>query len=143
MPQSKPQYDLEILKKYRDDFLYYAPRCLQIVDDGGKIVAFEPTFAQRFVHERIEKQRAETGMVRAIVLKGRQMGVSTYCEARALHKTQYHSNYSVAIIANNTQTSQHVYGMMRDMYANIPEWMPKPDNARNNYQQMLFDNRSG
>jgi hypothetical protein len=38
--------------------------------------------AQRKLHEIIEQQRAKTGRLRVIVLKARQLGVSTYVAAR-------------------------------------------------------------
>jgi hypothetical protein len=41
---------------------------------------------QRHLHERIEEQRQRTGKVRAIILKGRQEGCSTYVEGRFFWK---------------------------------------------------------
>ena len=63
--------------KLRNDFAYYAPRCLKIItkkDELGRsdIRPFEFNAAQRIIHEHIERMKAETGYVRVIILKGRQ-----------------------------------------------------------------------
>jgi hypothetical protein len=34
--------------------------------------------AQRLVHNALEEQKAKLGFVRALILKGRQQGISTY-----------------------------------------------------------------
>jgi hypothetical protein len=45
--------------------------------------------AQRYIHERLEDQRAKTGKVRALVLKGRQQGCSTYVSGRYYHRVTH------------------------------------------------------
>ena len=43
--------------------------------------------AQLKLHELIEAQKAKTGRVRVVILKARQLGVSTYVAARLYHRT--------------------------------------------------------
>jgi phage terminase small subunit len=61
---------------------HYAEKCLKIRTKSGKIEPLALNRAQRYVHERLEAQRAETGKVRALLLKARQQGFSTYIGGR-------------------------------------------------------------
>ena len=64
------------------DLAYFAEHCLKIRPKAGGTAPFLLNPAQLEVHARLEEQRKKTGRVRAIVLKARQMGVSTYVAAR-------------------------------------------------------------
>ena len=75
--------------RLRDDFEYYAPRCLKIRTKNGAINPFRLNAAQIYLHGQLEQQRKKTGKVRALVLKGRQQGCSTYTEGRFFPKTTH------------------------------------------------------
>lgn len=68
----------QILQRLRDDFPFYASRCLRIrakvAVAGQKIIPFVLNRAQMYLHQRLEDQKRRTGRVRALVLKGRQQG---------------------------------------------------------------------
>jgi hypothetical protein len=66
--------DLITLQRYKDDLLYYAPNCLKIRTKSGDVTPFTFNKAQRYIHERLENQKGQTGKVRALILKGRQQG---------------------------------------------------------------------
>ena len=68
--------------RLRDDFPCFAKACLVIRDKSGEVSPFVLNRAQRFIHERLERQKTETGRVRAIIVKGRQLGSSTYVQGR-------------------------------------------------------------
>ena len=71
----------------RDDYEFYARNCLKIRTKSGAIAPLTFNRAQRYIHERIEEQRQQTGRVRALILKGRQQGCSTYVGGRFYHRT--------------------------------------------------------
>lgn len=75
------------MRPHKDDFLYYAPRALKIRTKAGTIEPLQLNRAQVYIHEQLEEQREKIGKVRALVLKGRQQGVSTLVEARFYWKT--------------------------------------------------------
>ena len=62
----------EIRLRLRDDFEYYAPRCLKIRTKSGNIQPLSLNAAQRNLHQKLEEQRKANGKVRALVVKGRQ-----------------------------------------------------------------------
>ena len=66
-----------------EDFESYAPAYLKIRTKTGKIEPFVFNRAQRYVHERLEAQKAETGRVRALNSKRAPAGLLHLC-GRAL-----------------------------------------------------------
>lgn len=57
-----------------DDFKEFAPSFLKVKSKAGQIVPFRMNVAQEYIHSKLEEQLNKTGMVRAIILKGRQQG---------------------------------------------------------------------
>ncbi len=57
-----------------DNFPEFSYRCLKVKNKAGEIVPFRMNEAQEYVHKRLEEQRSKMGMVRAVILKGRQQG---------------------------------------------------------------------
>jgi hypothetical protein len=64
------------------DFPAFAAENLLIRSKDGAIIPLELNAVQRRVHGKLEGQLKDTGRVRALILKARQPGVSTYVEAR-------------------------------------------------------------
>jgi hypothetical protein len=79
----------EKLNAYKGDFELFAKEQLKILpkDSSKGFQSFEFNEAQRIVNEALEKQLKETGRVRAIILKARQMGLSTYTTGRVFWKS--------------------------------------------------------
>jgi hypothetical protein len=70
-----------------NDLEFFAAELLKIRPKAGSLAPFIFNPAQKELHRRIEEQRAKTGRVRVIVLKARQMGISTYVAARYFRRT--------------------------------------------------------
>ena len=62
---------LEVFNKLKDSFPHYASRCLKIRTKEHGVIPFELNDAQLYLHEIAEKQLAEFGWVRILILKGR------------------------------------------------------------------------
>src|SRR6185503_6769263 len=77
---------IEKLRQLRDDYDFFARNCLNIRTKTGEVIRFRVNRLQRHLHERLEAQRKTTGKVRAIIVKGRQGGTSTYLEGRFYHR---------------------------------------------------------
>src|SRR5262249_61096301 len=67
--------------------LPYFSQYLKIRPKVGSLAPFALNTAQLKLHQLIEDQRARTGRVRLIVLKARQLGVSTHVAAPLASKT--------------------------------------------------------
>lgn len=126
---------MQLLIKLRDNFFEYAPKCLWIKTKAGKIVRFEPNKAQRYIHQRLEKQRRLTGKVRAIVLKGRQQGSSTYIAGRFYHKASLNSGVGVYILTHEQSATENLFGMANRYHERSPI---KPVTGKSNAKELLF-----
>jgi hypothetical protein len=118
----------------------YAAHCLKILDKSGTKLPFLFNPAQRFVHERLEKQLAETGKVRALILKGRQQGISTYVGARYYHKTSMFHGQRAFIVAHEQKATNNLFSMVKRYHENNP--CPISTGATN-AQELIFDKLDG
>jgi hypothetical protein len=130
--------------RLREDFDYYAPRCLKIItkpDEHGKtqILPFAFNTAQKYVHKRIEEQRERTGWVRAIVLKGRQQGVSTYVEGRFYWKTTNRTGQKTFILTHQQQATNNLFAMVDRYHKNAPVFV-QPQVGRSSVKELTFPN---
>lgn len=105
-----------MLAKLLDDDELYCKVNLKIRTKEGEIIAFEWNDAQRFLHAALEKQKAEKGWVRAIVLKGRQQGCSTYVGARFFKKVSTQFGKRCMILTHLDAATQNLFGMVKTFY---------------------------
>lgn len=137
-----PEREAAIRLRLREDYAYYAPRCLRIItkpDEHGQsaIVPFAFNAAQRYIHKKIEEQRRDTGMVRAIILKGRQQGASTYTEGRFYWKTTNNRGQKTYILTHKDEATQNLFTMVERYHEHAPPYV-KPFVGSNNKKEMVF-----
>lgn len=123
--------------KLRDDFLYYSSRCLVINTKNGTTEKFKLNKAQQYVHSKLEDQLKRTGRVRALILKGRQQGISTYIQGRFLWLTTHRRGIKAFILTNSHAATASLYTMTRRYYSNLP-LVVKPAIAKNNGAELDF-----
>ena len=111
MTSSKIHTRLETKQRLKDDFIFYARNSLRIRTKEGDVLPLVLNKAQLYVHEKIEAQLAETGKVRALVLKGRQQGVSTYVEGRDYWKVTHRKGVRAFILTHEQQATDNLFEM--------------------------------
>jgi hypothetical protein len=128
---------LERLKLFRQDLELYSKSCLKIRDKTGSVMLF-PGFnsAQKHLHARLEQQKKETGKVRAIVLKGRQQGVSTYTAMRFYGKASMHRGVGVYILSHEQSASDNLFKMVDRFQVHNPL---RPHTGTDNAKELDFD----
>lgn len=109
---------LERIRNISADFYKYAKGNLFIKNKDASIVKFEPNIAQRALIERVIWLLENDQPVRIIVLKARQMGLSTAIEALIYWYTTTHKNITAAIIAHEEAASRNLYNMFKRYYDN-------------------------
>jgi hypothetical protein len=124
------------LRKARDDFKHYAPKCLKIRAKDGKIVPFELNQAQEYLHSQLEAQLERTGKVRALVLKGRQQGISTYLGGRFYHKATFRKGIRVFILTHEQEATNNLFGMVDRYHQHNPL---APSTSAANAKELYFD----
>lgn len=127
----------ELFKRFRADFPFYAPRALRIRTKAGEIRPLRLNTAQLRVHAEIEKQRAETGRVRVLVLKGRQQGVSTYVQGRFFWRVTHRRGVRAYILTHQDDASSNLFGMAQRFFENCPPEL-KPTLGAANAKELSF-----
>ena len=127
-----------IRQKLKDDFQHYASKCLKLRSKAGKIQAFNMNRSQRFVHERLEQQRSETGKVRALVLKGRQVGISTYIGGRFYWRTTHGKGLRTVILTHLDDATANLFSMARRFHDLCPD-LVKPSTTAMNAKELTFN----
>lgn len=131
--------DAEVIRtRLRDDFEFYARNALFIRSKSGSVNAFELNKAQRHVHYCIENQRQETGKVRAIVLKGRQQGISTYTEGRFYWRTSHRKGVRAFILTHEADSTAALFEMVERYHENCPNFI-RPRMGASNAKELIFD----
>lgn len=127
----------EIRQKLKNDFIHYADKCLKIRTKSGSIEPLALNKAQKYIHERLEKQKRDYGFVRALILKGRQQGCSTYVGARFYHLTTHSFGIQTFILAHKLDATGNLYKMAQRFYEHTPE-LVKPEISTNNTKELNF-----
>jgi len=127
----------EILAKLKNDLEYFATKNLMIKPKVGTFIPFEFNKAQRYLHEKLEEQRKKTKKVRAIILKGRQQGCSTYVAARFYHRTVTKLALDTFIFAHESSASDALFTMVKN-YHEFSNNNFRPDLGKSNAKELLF-----
>ena len=130
--------DIEVFQRLKDDFAHYAPRCLKIRTKEHGVIPFKLNEAQTYIHDIAEKQLAETGRVRIIVLKGRQQGMSTYIEGRFYWKVTHHKGQRAYILTHEGEATQNLFDMVARYHEHCPAEV-KPHTDRDSGKELNFD----
>jgi hypothetical protein len=127
-----------IRQKLKDNFPHYAAKCLKIRTKAGKVVPFEMNAAQMHIHVCVEEQRAKTGKVRAIVLKGRQQGCSTYIEGRFYWRVSHTRGVRAFILTHEEEATNNLFELANRYHENCPA-LVRPSTSASNAKELHFD----
>lgn len=130
--------EAETRRRLRDDFDFYARNCLSIRSKDGKIHQFRLNRAQQFIHERLEEQKAKTGRVRALILKGRQQGCSTYVGGRFYQRTTWAKGLRTFILTHEDAATQNLFEMVNRYHEHCPADV-RPSTGAANAKELYFD----
>ncbi len=115
--------------RFREDLGFYCGKLVKIRDrTKGDLIPFMWNAAQRELHARLERQKAAEGWVRAMVLKGRKMGISTYVAARFYNNTSLNIGRQTFILTHEDEATANLFGFARTIHNNMdPDWRPLTD----------------
>jgi hypothetical protein len=113
---------LDLLAHFRDpaNLAAYGENCLTVRTKEGKFARLVLNSAQVFAHSRLESQRLRTGKVRALFLKGRQQGLSTYIAARFYQRASLYRGINVFILSHEQASSDTLFGIVDRYQRNNP-----------------------
>lgn len=129
--------EAESRRKLRHEFPYYSRTCLFIRDKNGQVSPFQLNKAQKYVHDQIESQLNRTGKVRAMILKGRQQGMSTYVGGRFYHRTTHSFGVRTFILTHEQQATDNLFAMTKRYHENCPDFI-KPTTGASSAKELTF-----
>ena len=127
----------EIRQRLKDDFQHYALKCLKIRTKEARVEPFILNTAQLYIHKRIEEQKAATGRVRALVLKGRQQGCSTYVEGRFYWRATHSKGLRAFILTHEEEATNNLFEIANRYHENCPV-VVKPSTGAANAKELYF-----
>jgi hypothetical protein len=124
-------------ERLQQDLRFFCSKALKIRTKEGKQVSFRWNKAQEFIHEQLETQLLLKGRVRALILKARQEGASTYVAARFYHRSTRQKHKSVFILSHETETTAKLFGMVERYQEHCPPPL-RPAVRIANRRQLIF-----
>jgi len=110
-PKEKFPGEFALRKRMAEDFPFYAEKNLKIATKDGRIEPFKLNAAQLYIHSKIEEQLQRTGRVRALVVKARQQGCSTYTAGRYYWRITMSKAKNAFILSHAQDTTKKLFGI--------------------------------
>lgn len=121
------------------DFNIFGRQILKIrPKTGGLVVPLIMNEAQLHLHNKIEEQLASIRRIRAIVLKGRQQGVSTYTQGRFYWKLSHRRGVKAYILTHEQPATDNLFGMVDHFWEQAPMDY-RPHTGAANAKELVFD----
>lgn len=138
MEQQLTKEQLQTIDEIRRDFYRFARNNLYIKDKEAKIVKFEPNKPQRALIDYVLWCIQHGVPIRVIILKARQMGLSTAVEALIYWWTSTNKNITSTIIGHEDASARNLYMMFRRYYDNSNPLF-KPNIHYNTRSDLTFE----
>ena len=128
------------LNEYSTDFSQFAKEQIKIItkDATEGFVSFKLNTAQEIITEKLSEQIKETGKVRAIILKARQQGISTYCAGRVFWKSYFTPYARSVVMAHDSATSDNLFNMSKNLIKNMAGEL-SPTELRSNAKEIIIN----
>ena len=117
----------------------YIEKFIKIVNKDVELVSLRFNYAQNKLYDVIKKQTKENKPVRIIILKARQMGISTCVEAILNTNTMLNFNMKTGIITHQSSATANLFKMSKIMYQSLPNKI-KPQVLKDNQNELVFNN---
>jgi hypothetical protein len=124
----------------RENIQLHCETCMYVQDKTGQKVLLRFNRAQRHIHAKIEEQRQRTGKVRAIILKGRQQGASTYIGARFYCISSINYGRNAFIVAHEQKATDNLFKMVKRYHQHNAF---APSTSATNSKELVFNRLDG
>jgi hypothetical protein len=129
---------MAVRQRLFDDFAYYAENSLFIRTKKQKIEQFKLNTAQKILLERIDKQLKDRRYVRIIILKGRQMGLSTAIGGWLYWWVSQRQAQKALVVAHKGDSTQTLFDMTKRFHDKCPAIL-KPHSKYSSRKELVFD----
>lgn len=108
----------------------------KIIDKSGQAIVFAPNWAQQ--------RLLQDSWYLNIILKARQLGISTFICLLFLDCCLFNSHVSAGIIAHTREDAEYLFKRIQFAYENLPTWFKADRSARvSSARELVFNNSSG
>ncbi len=132
------EFERQVRQRLKDNFPHYAAKCLKIRLKTGGIEPFLLNQAQLYINHRLEKQKRRKGKIRAIILKGRQQGCSTYVAGRFYWNISHRYGMNAFVLTHLEEAAKNIYKIVRRFHDYCPR-LVRPQAAIANNKELILD----
>lgn len=120
------EIDIQKLQRLKDDLPYFASNFLIIKTKNEGHIRFNFSNIQADAHRRIETRKKQGKPCKIIFLKSRQVGMSTYTEARYFSKILFNRAKNAFVLADKSDSARNIFQMTKRYYDNVPDGLKIP-----------------
>ena len=141
MTTEKPKMTRAELFEYKmkNDRIWFMKNMLKIRNKNSKLVPFIPNSAQLKFNSIIEEDTKKGKPKRYIILKARQLGMSTFTEGYIYHDTSTREYVNSLIIAHEEKATMNLFSMSKLFYDESP-LVIRPMKKYSNGKELVFEN---
>lgn len=119
------------------DLPFFCEFALKIRPKMGALTPMTLNPAQLKLHQIIEEQKAKTGRVRVLILKARQLGISTYVAARYFHRVTKEPGLRCYIVGHEKRASSNLFQIVKRFYEHLPPEL-QPVTSASSQEELIF-----
>lgn len=128
---------VEARRRLFEDFEFYAAHVVKIRTKEQKIVPLVLNRAQKRILEVAARQLTTRGYIRIILLKGRQMGSSTFVEAFLYWWVSQRQAQKALVVAHDAPATATIFDMTKRIHDKAPDIM-RPETRYAGRRELYF-----
>lgn len=129
---------LEVRRRLYEEFDFYSKHALKIRTKSGEVQPFALNTAQKILLDTIEKQTAAEGKVRIVILKARQMGLSTMSGGWIYWQVSQRKAAQALVVTHIAESTKALFDLTKRFHDNCPEIL-KPHTKYSSRKELVFD----
>ena len=129
---------LEERDRINEEYHSFSEEHLWITDKKGDRVKLKQNSAQNKLEQTIKRLRSEGKPPRVIILKSRQMGISTDTEGRMIYNTTTKENRNGLVVAHRTDSTSALFAKTKYFYDNLDKTV-QPLKQASNATELIFN----
>lgn len=119
------------------NYEYFAASCLKIKTKTQGLQPLVFNKAQKHLNAIVDECLEKYGKVRAIVVKGRQQGLSTWIEGRGYWCTIHNPGTKAFILTHEAEATKNLFNMAKRYHEHCPPEL-KPITKKSNSAELIF-----
>lgn len=132
------EQEARIFRALKNNFPYFAKNILKITTKAAEVIPFELNTPQERLHDKLEALLKKRGKLRVIIVKGRQLGCSTYVQGRFFWKLyQATKPVKAFILTHREEATQSLFDMTKRFWE-LDDTEYRPQLAASSAKQLVF-----